>query len=320
MLHATNIDGASKGRNAPKPLQLQPRRFGELLPSVVLIFVRYRCEGSPHRRRRSSRPFGTRVSVRGIAPLVKLGVSVEMRQSRSKKGKEMRISLSRWIATAGAVCLVAGPVGQFVQYLVTPIDEGASTSTQVAQAAAHLTQMRWAIPLDLFILLVAPAVLYAGSLAGARLSKLAAAGAGLVYLTWLGAGYLLATDILLYLAATAENRTAAVVLVDGYLSYPLVEGLVVAYLVGHVVGFVLLGLALWRARAVPRWGGIAVAAWPFIEVAGEASGVRVLAAVGFALLAVGFAACAVEVVRRSSAAAKQAANLCTIASTVPAGT
>ncbi|MGH3340961.1 MAG: hypothetical protein ACRDPL_19305, partial [Propionibacteriaceae bacterium] len=171
--------------------------------------------------------------------------------------------VSRWIATAGVVCLVAGPIGQFVQYLVTPIDEGNTVYAQVAQAAAHLARMRWAIPLDLLILLVAPAVLYAGALAGARVSKLAAAGAGLVFVTWLGAGYLLGSDILLYLAATARDQTAAATLVDGYLSYPLVEGLVVAYVVGHVVGFLLLGVALWRARAVPRWAAIAVAVWPF---------------------------------------------------------
>ena len=69
------------------------------------------------------------------------------------------MGVSRWIAAAGAACLVVGPVGQFVQYLVTPIDEGDSAYAQVAQAAAHLARMRWAIPLDLFILLVAPAVL-----------------------------------------------------------------------------------------------------------------------------------------------------------------
>jgi len=80
---------------------------------------------------------------------------------------------------------------------VTPIDEGDPAYAQVGQAAAHLARMRRAIPLDLFILLAAPAVLYAGALAGARVSKLAAAGAGLVFVIWLGAGYLFGTDILL---------------------------------------------------------------------------------------------------------------------------
>jgi len=214
-----------------------------------------------------------------------------------------------------------GRSGQFVQYLVSPIDEGGSAYAQVAQAAAHLARMRWAIPLDLFILLIAPAALYAGSLAGARVSKLAAAGAGLVFASWLGAGYLLGTDILLYLAATAPDQTAAAALVDGYLSYPLVQGVVLAYLMGHVVGFLLLGVALWRVRAVPRWTASAVAVWPFLEVAGEAGGVRVLAAAGFAMLAVGFGACAIAVARQSSARPNGAgAGLSTIASTAPAGT
>jgi len=206
-----------------------------------------------------------------------------------------------------------------VQYLVSPIDEGVSAYAQVAQAAAHLARMRWAISLDLFILLVAPAVLYAGSLAGARVSKLAAAAAGIVFASWLGAGYLLGTDILLYLAATAPDQAAAAALVDGYLSYPVVEGVVVAYLVGHMVGFPLLGVALWRARAVPVWAAGAVAVWPFLEVLGEASGIRVLAAAGFALLAVGFGECAVVVVRQV-AGRRGSDSLSSIASAAPAET
>jgi hypothetical protein len=210
-------------------------------------------------------------------------------------------------------------VGQFVQYLVSPIEEGVSAYAQVAQAAAHLARMRWAIPLDLFILLIAPAALYAGSLAGARVSKLAAAGAGLVFASWLGAGYLLGSDILLYLAATAPDQATAAALVDGYLSYPLVEGVVVAYLLGHVVGFPLLGVALWRARAVPVWAASAVAVWPFLEVLGEASGIPVLAAAGFAVLAVGFGACAVVIVRQL-AGRQGSDSLSGIASGTPAGT
>jgi hypothetical protein len=100
-----------------------------------------------------------------------------------------------------------------------------------------------------------------------------------------------------------------------------VEGVVVAYLLGHVVGFLLLGVALWRARTVAVWAASAVAVWPFLEVLGEASGIRALAAAGFALLAVGFGACAVAVARQSSARPYgAAASRSAIASTAPAET
>jgi hypothetical protein len=62
---------------------------------------------------------------------------------------------SKWTVT-GAVCLVGASVGALVQYLVIPIDEGDSSSAQVAAAAAPLTRMRWAAVLDLPILLIRP--------------------------------------------------------------------------------------------------------------------------------------------------------------------
>jgi hypothetical protein len=217
------------------------------------------------------------------------------------------MSARKWLGTAGAVCLLAGPVGQLVQFLVTPIGEADSAATQVSQAADHASRMQWAMSLDLLILLVAPAVLCAGSVAGGARSKLAAAGSGLVFVTWLGAGYLLGSDVLLYVAAQDSDRSAASRLVDGYLSNGVVTGVVVAYIAGHVVGFVLLGIALVRSRAVPRWAGVAVAVWPVLELAGEGSGVRAVAAGGFGLLAVGFGACAVAWLRSRTDATGDAA-------------
>src|SRR5450759_4597295 len=43
-----------------------------------------------------------------------------------------------WSARAGAVCLVAGSVGQFAQYVVTPVRQADSATKHVASAAAHL--------------------------------------------------------------------------------------------------------------------------------------------------------------------------------------
>ena len=210
------------------------------------------------------------------------------------------MGMSRW-QTAGAVfCLVAGPLGQLAQYLVSPVDEGASPSEQVSAAAAHAPAMGAATVLDVLLLLLLPAVLYAGMVAGGTRSRLATAGTALSFASMLGAGYLLAQDVVVQAAAAQPDHTAAVGVVSAFENSGVVTGLTVAYLAGHVIGFVLLGVALVRSRAVPAWAGIALCVWPVAEMVGEAAGLKVLAAAGFALLAVGFGACALALVRRQA--------------------
>jgi len=210
---------------------------------------------------------------------------------------------SRWTVT-GVVCLVGASVGALVEYLVTPIGEGDSASAQVAAAAAHLTRMRWAVVLDLPILLTIPALLYVGWLGGARTSRLATIGTGLTSAVALGAvGYLLALDPLLYAAALQPDRAAATGVVSDYLGNGLVTAVVVAYLAGHVVGFVLLAVALRRARVVPVWAAVAMGLWPLAEMAGGAAGARWLAEAGYGLLVVAFGACAAALVRSGPLAA-----------------
>jgi hypothetical protein len=63
-----------------------------------------------------------------------------------------------------------------------------------------------------------------------------------------------------------------------------------------------------------------VAVWPFVEVAGEASGIRMLAAAGFALLALGFAGCAIVVVRQLGDSPDGAVRTFQVGSTAAAGT
>jgi len=61
------------------------------------------------------------------------------------------------------------------------------------------------------------------------------------------------------------------------------------FLIGHTVGFVLLAVALLRSAQcqsgpVRRWSF-----WPVAELVGEASGIKVVAATGMALLVAGTA-------------------------------
>jgi hypothetical protein len=202
------------------------------------------------------------------------------------------------LKVTGVVCLLGASVGSFVQYLVSPISAGDSASAQVAAAAVHPTRMAWAVVLDLPILLLIPALVYVAWLVGARSSWLAAIGTGLTFATAMGAvGYLLALDPLVYAAAQQPRHGPAAELVAGYLGTGLVTGVVIAYLAGHVIGFIVLAVALARARTVPVWAAVALGLWPVVEMAGAAAGVKWLAAAGYGLLVVAFGACAAALLR-----------------------
>ncbi|PZH07928.1 hypothetical protein C1I97_17090 [Streptomyces sp. NTH33] len=62
------------------------------------------------------------------------------------------------------------------------------------------------------------------------------------------------------------------------------------FVIGHLLGTVLLGLALWRARVVPVWLALGLAVAQPVHLASVLSGVRELDLVGWGLTAVGFAA------------------------------
>ena len=156
------------------------------------------------------------------------------------------------ITSAGVACVVIGPAALFGQALLTPVSAGGDTAAQVADAASDLSAMRWALVPDAPLLLFVPAVLFAGVVAGARQSRVAAVGAGLAFIGTLAAVFLLANDILVYEAATS-NDAGAVTFVEDYQHNTLFATMLVLYIAGLAIGCVLLAVAMWRQRAVPRW-------------------------------------------------------------------
>jgi hypothetical protein len=218
-----------------------------------------------------------------------------------------------WRAVA-AVCLVVGPLATFAQYLVTPLPGGDATVTETLDAVArHQSAMRWALVLDVPLILVIPALLFAGLLAGAATSRLAAVATGLVVLPSIAAVVLLGQDALLYVAAQQPDRAAAVALVQDFVDNAFVAGVTFGYLGIHVVAFPLLALALRRARVLPLALAVGLAIWPILELAGIAAGAAPVAAAGyllqFAALASGaFALTAVGPARRTGARVAPAAS------------
>jgi hypothetical protein len=210
------------------------------------------------------------------------------------------MTASRWRVVAGIVALVGAGFGQLAQFVVAPAHlSGGAAAEQVAAAAEHEARMQVSVWLDVPILLIIPAALYLGHLARARTSRLAATGATLTFGGALGVGYLLAADLLILLAARADARDGAVALIDALQADPLFSLMVVVGVFGTTVGLLLLGIALVRARTVPVWAGISVAAGPLLTIAGEASGVGAVAIAGYVVGFAGFVACAVGLTRQA---------------------
>jgi hypothetical protein len=206
----------------------------------------------------------------------------------------------REVAVA-VTCLVVGSAGQLVQYLVTPLGSpDDSSASNVAKAVAHPTAMQAAAWLDLTILFFLPALVVVAYLAQARSTRLGWVASVLAIGTTLpGIAYVLAPDAM-YAGAIHGHVTAGSI--TAYNDTALVGVATIVFLFGHVLGLLLLGIALWRAGSVPRWAAVCLAASPFLEIGGVASGVRPVGALAYLLLTAAFGACAVAIARPATSA------------------
>ncbi|GAB3595700.1 hypothetical protein GCM10027446_21350 [Angustibacter peucedani] len=109
--------------------------------------------------------------------------------------------------------------------------------------------------------------------------------------------------------ATADH----VAVLDLTVNQPFFIAVALTFVLGNIVGTLLLGLALLRSRAVPRWAGLAVIAWPVLHVLGGSWG-EVLGAVG---QAVGLAVVGHRLVRTGAAGPETSAAPATETSVAP---
>jgi hypothetical protein len=198
----------------------------------------------------------------------------------------------------GITCLVVGSVGQLVQALVTPVSQGEqSAAANVAKAVAHPTAMQAAAWLDLSILFFLPALVVVAYLAQARTTRLGWVAAVLAIGTTIpGIAYILAPDVL-YAEAAHGRVTASAI--DAYTGSGVLTLTTIVFLVGHVLGLILLAVALWRVRAVPVWAAACLGVSPILEVVGSV-GLKPVGVLAYLLLMAAFAACGMSLVRSSA--------------------
>jgi hypothetical protein len=169
----------------------------------------------------------------------------------------------------------------------------------VATDPGAMRLVLWMTVLALFTLL--PSMLAAVRVALRGAPVLATIALGLLVPAFVGL-MLGVNDDLLYVAATGgyDQATMVRLLTDVESTATATVGLL-AFVAGHIVGMVLLGIALWRSRAVPAWAGIAVAVSQPLHLMAVLTGAPSLLDAGFWLLAaVGFGAAAIRVLRTAN--------------------
>jgi hypothetical protein len=194
-----------------------------------------------------------------------------------------------------AALLVAplGPLAVAALRGLLPYDTVDDSSTIVAQVAAHPTVESAVLWLSWLALLTLPLGVLIVS--GVAVRARPVLGAVAAVLTWVGFGslaFLITPDqaALAGVAAGLPDATTAALLaaMDGH---PVASTATSVFVVGHIAGTVLLGLALWRV--IPRWAALALmVSQPLHFVVAVVMPNHVLDALAWLLTAIGFAVAA----------------------------
>ncbi len=201
-----------------------------------------------------------------------------------------------------APALVAiGPAAIAILRFVLPYDTTDSSRTMAEKVIAHSTKESAVIWLSLVaILAMVPAVIWVGRYARHGAPRLGTAALALMVPGYLALGGLLSSDVLLWSGAKAGLSAASLARMYDHL-HPAVFVAEAVFVVGHVIGTVLLGLALWHAPSVARWIAVAVVVCqPLHFIAAVVVSNHPLDLAAWGLNAVAFAAIAVTVRRTGS--------------------
>jgi hypothetical protein len=193
----------------------------------------------------------------------------------------------------GAFALVAAGLAVTVATAFEPAGDQDTVGVVLRKVAAHQSDQRVLIVADLVAVLMLPAMLYLMRLAKRGAPRLALAGGALAFAGWLAAFIAFGgLDIIVYQAARLGQGGQTATLVRAVTHDPAIGTLVAVFVLGHVVGMLLLGGALWRSRAVPGWAAAVVGLAPLVHVAVHSIS-RTLDAGGYGFMAIGLAGCAV---------------------------
>jgi len=197
-----------------------------------------------------------------------------------------------------ALLMPIGPALVMMLRLLLPgftAEDATRSAAAVAQSPGRESAVLWLGYLA--ILTLVPGVIAAGSLARRGAPRLATWAVALLVPAYLSMGALITGDAVLWSGHRAglSAETTGAVYDDLHPSIGVAVGV---FVVGHVVGTVLLGLALLRSRAIRApFAWALTISQPLHFVAFVVLGVQVLDVVAWALTTVGMAAAGVALVR-----------------------
>jgi hypothetical protein len=196
--------------------------------------------------------------------------------------------------------IVLGPLSITILRAILPYHTADDSATIAAKIAEHQTAQSAVLWLTLVAAVtLVPAVIAVGLLAVRHAPRLGTWGMALAV-----AGFSLLFGIAtidftaLAGAQSGAGRDATVQIMDELNTAPTLTVAVSVFVLGHIVGVILLGVALLRGRAIPAWAAWAlIVSQPLHLVFAVIIPSNALDAVAWALTTVGFAAAAVTLRR-----------------------
>ena len=202
---------------------------------------------------------------------------------------------SRWLA---ALVIPVGPAAVAVLRWRLPYTTVDDPREVVAAVTAHPEAHSLVLWLGLIaILTLVPGVLWVGRLTRRHAPRLTAGALLLLVPGYLSLSWITAGDLLLWAGVhQALDADALTTLYSAtHPTSAVAEGL---FILGHVIGTIILGVALWRSRRIPRWAALlTIVSQPLHVVAAVVLASPQLDLVAWGMNAIGFAAAAVAILR-----------------------
>jgi hypothetical protein len=198
-----------------------------------------------------------------------------------------------------AVVMPIGPIAVAVLRFILPYTTSDNSSDAVREVTAHQTAQSVVVWLGfLACLTLIPGVIFAGRVVARGAPRLAATATILLVVGYISLAWLTVGDAFL-LFGIRQHLPVSVLrsMYDGSI-HPAAGVAAGLFVLGHVLGTILLGVGMLRGRVTPLWAAVVtIIAQPIHFVAAVIVGSHALDLVGWGLNAVGFAVLSMAVLQ-----------------------